>query len=60
MMTDAACADMQVWPEDQFPMQKVGKLVLDTPVSNVFNEVEQIAFSPSAFVPGTPAPSASS
>ena len=33
-------------------MRKVGQLVLDTPVSNVFNEVEQIAFSPAAFVPG--------
>ena len=43
---------MQIWPEDQFPMRKVGQLVLDTPVSNVFNEVEQIAFSPAAFVPG--------
>ena len=33
-------------------MRKVGQLVLDTPVGNVFNEVEQIAFSPAAFVPG--------
>ena len=37
-------------------MRKVGVLVLDETVGNIFNEVEQIAFSPSAFVPGGPHP----
>ena len=43
---------MQTWPEDQFPMQPVGKMVLDQCAGNIFNEVEQIAFSPSMLVPG--------
>lgn len=34
-------------------MQMVGRMVLNEPAGNIFNEVEQIAFSPSNLVPGT-------
>jgi catalase len=40
------------WPEEQFPWQPVGRMVIDTPVSNFQNESEQIAFSPGSVVPG--------
>ena len=43
---------LQIWPEDKFPLQMVGKMVLDETAGNIFNEVEQIAFSPSMLVPG--------
>ena len=33
-------------------MQPVGKMVLDQCAGNIFNEVEQIAFSPGVLVPG--------
>lgn len=42
----------KVWPEDQFPLQQVGRMVLDTNVDNYHNESEQIAFSPGRAVPG--------
>ena len=42
----------QIWPEDQFPMKRVGKLTLNQNVANYFNEVEQLAFSPSHILPG--------
>lgn len=42
----------KVWPEDQFPLMKVGKLILTDLPTDFFEESEQIAFSPSNFVPG--------
>eukprot|EP00891_Asterochloris_glomerata_P006791 jgi/Astpho2/6791/Aster-07235 len=40
------------WPEEQFPLRKVGRMVLDKVVDNFHNESEQIAFSPHNLVPG--------
>ena len=42
----------QIWPESQFPMRRVGRLVLNQNIQNFFNEAEQLAFSPSHIVPG--------
>ena len=47
------CLLVQNWPEEQFPWQPVGRMVIDTPVSNFHNESEQIAFSPGSVVPGS-------
>ena len=40
------------WPEDKFPLMKVGRLILDRAPENFFAEVEQVAFCPSNLVPG--------
>ena len=45
----------KVWPEDEFPLKKVGKLVLTDSPSDFFEESEQVAYSPSNFVPGVEA-----
>lgn len=42
----------KVWPHADYPLIKVGKLVLDRNPKNYFTEVEQIAFSPANTVPG--------
>ncbi|MER5882985.1 catalase [Streptomyces sp. NPDC001941] len=42
----------KVWPHKDYPLQRVGRLVLDRNPDNVFAEVEQSAFSPNNFVPG--------
>ncbi|WP_272898767.1 catalase [Paenibacillus sp. MMS18-CY102] len=42
----------KTWPEDQFPLVKVGTMTLNRNPVNYFGEVEQSAFSPSALVPG--------
>ncbi|KAG8744273.1 hypothetical protein FRC10_010436 [Ceratobasidium sp. 414] len=42
----------KIWPHDQYPLQPVGKLVLDHNPENYFAEIEQVAFSPSHLVPG--------
>lgn len=42
----------KVWPQCDFPLIPVGKLVLNRNPTNYFAEVEQIAFSPSNMVPG--------
>jgi len=42
----------KVWPHADYPLIPVGKLVLNRNPENYFAEVEQIAFSPSHFVPG--------
>jgi catalase len=41
-----------VWPHKQFPLRKVGEFFLNENVKNYFAEIEQIAYSPSHFVPG--------
>lgn len=42
----------KVWPENQYPLHKVGTMTLNRNPENFFAEVEQSAFSPSALVPG--------
>jgi len=42
----------KVWPQKEYPLIPVGKLVLDTNPKNYFAEVEQIAFAPAHLVPG--------
>lgn len=43
---------LQIWPQDKFPLRKVGKMVLDQNIDNFHNESEQIAFNPGTVVPG--------
>ncbi|MEU2156407.1 catalase [Streptomyces sp. NPDC019396] len=42
----------KVWPHSDYPLHRVGRLVLDRNPENIFAEVEQAAFSPNNFVPG--------
>ena len=55
---DADCLDFdplddtKIWPEDRFPLMKVGMLVLDENPQNFFAQIEQAAFAPSNIVPG--------
>jgi len=42
----------KVWPRKLFPMQEVGKLVLNRNPEDYHRDVEQAAFSPGSFVPG--------
>ena len=42
----------KVWPHRDYPLIRVGKLVLDRNPENFFAEIEQAAFSPSHLVPG--------
>lgn len=42
----------KVWPEDQFPMLPVGRMVLDRNPANYFAEVEQVAFGTGVLVDG--------
>ncbi|KAG0099233.1 hypothetical protein BGZ93_008618 [Podila epicladia] len=42
----------KVWPHKDYPLQKIGKMVLNRNPINYFAEVEQAAFSPSHMVPG--------
>eukprot|EP00697_Spironema_sp_BW2_P003698 gnl/Spiro4/14912_TR8037_c0_g2_i1.p1 gnl/Spiro4/14912_TR8037_c0_g2~~gnl/Spiro4/14912_TR8037_c0_g2_i1.p1 ORF type:complete len:299 (-),score=56.41 gnl/Spiro4/14912_TR8037_c0_g2_i1:58-954(-) len=42
----------KVWPQAEFPLIAVGRLVLDRNPSNYFADTEQAAFSPSNLVPG--------
>src|SRR3972149_5706100 len=42
----------KTWPENQFPMMPVGKMVLNRNPENFFAEVEQAAFCPASLVPG--------
>jgi len=42
----------KVWPQSDYPLQKVGKLTLNRNVENYHAEVEQAAFAPSHLVPG--------
>jgi catalase len=42
----------KVWPHADYPLKRVGRLVLDRNPENVFAEVEQAAFAPNNFVPG--------
>ncbi|KAJ7224353.1 catalase [Mycena pura] len=42
----------KVWPEDEFPLLEVGKIVLNKNPENWFAEIEQLAFSPANMPPG--------
>jgi catalase len=42
----------KVWPHGDFPLVKVGRLVLDRNPEDYFAEVEQAAFEPANMVPG--------
>ncbi|MFG2776865.1 catalase [Streptomyces prunicolor] len=42
----------KIWPHGDYPLRRVGRLVLDRNPDNVFAEVEQAAFAPNNFVPG--------
>lgn len=42
----------KVWPHKDYPLQEIGKMVLDRNPDNFFAEVEQSAFSPGNIVPG--------
>ncbi|MDT0166027.1 catalase [Actinotalea sp. AC32] len=44
--------DTKVWPEDQFPLRPVGRMVLDRNASDFFTENEQIAFGTGVLVDG--------
>ncbi|GAB7343362.1 hypothetical protein MBLNU457_1405t1 [Dothideomycetes sp. NU457] len=41
-----------VWPQKQFPLRKVGEMVLNENCKNYFAEMEQIAFNPAHMPPG--------
>jgi len=42
----------KIWPHADYPVQSVGRLVLNRNPTNYFAEVEQAAFNPGHFVPG--------
>lgn len=46
------CDPTKTWSEEDYPLQKVGRMTLHRNPKNFFAETEQSAFSPSAFVPG--------
>ncbi|KAJ9645744.1 hypothetical protein H2201_003673 [Coniosporium apollinis] len=41
-----------VWPQKQFPLRKVGEIVLNENAKNYFAEIEQLAFNPAHMPPG--------
>lgn len=43
---------MQVWPQSEFPLIPVGRMVLDRNPKDYFAEVEQLAFAPAHLIPG--------
>ena len=42
----------QIWPHSEYPLIKVGKMVLNRNSKNYFAEVEQMSFEPSNMPPG--------
>jgi catalase len=44
--------DTKIWPEDNFPMLPVGKMVLNRNPQNYFAEVEQVSFGTGVLVDG--------
>jgi len=42
----------KVWSQKDYPLQEVGKMILDRNPDNYFADVEQTAFNPAHFVPG--------
>ncbi|GBR53731.1 catalase [Neokomagataea thailandica NBRC 106555] len=43
----------KVWPQSEYPLIEVGKLVLDRNPTDFFAQIEQVAFEPNNQVPGT-------
>jgi catalase len=43
----------KVWPHADYPLIEVGKLTLDRNPTDFFSQIEQVAFEPNNFVPGT-------
>ena len=43
----------KVWPHADYPLNEVGTLTLNENPANYFAEIEQAAFAPSNYVPGT-------
>ncbi len=44
--------DTKIWPEDKFPLYKIGMMTLNQNPDNFFAQVEQSAFCPANLVPG--------
>ncbi|MFC7062096.1 catalase [Halobacillus seohaensis] len=44
--------DTKIWPEDQFPFLKVGKMVLNKNPDHYYNEIEQASFGTGVLVDG--------
>jgi catalase len=42
----------KIWPQSEFPLIPVGKIVLNKNPTNYFAQVEQIAFAPAHMIPG--------
>lgn len=42
----------KIWPHSDYPLQKIGKLVLNKNPENYHAETEQVAFAPAHMVPG--------
>ena len=42
----------KIWPHNEYPLQEVGRMILNRNPKNYFAEVEQLAFSPSHMIPG--------
>ena len=42
----------KIWPHAQYPLQPLGRLVLNRNPENYFAEIEQLAFSPGHLIPG--------
>ncbi|WP_033543971.1 catalase [Planococcus sp. CAU13] len=42
----------KIWPQEEIPIQIIGKMTLNRNVDNVFAENEQVAFHPGHVVPG--------
>lgn len=42
----------KVWPHNEYPLQEVGRMVLNRNPTDYFAQVEQLAFSPSHMIPG--------
>lgn len=42
----------KLWPEEEVPVKRVGRMTLNRNVDNVFAETEQVAFHPGHVVPG--------
>ena len=44
--------DTKLWPEEEIPVERIGKMTLNRLVDNFFVEEEQSSFDPSMLVPG--------
>lgn len=47
----------KIWPDDKFPLTKIGRMVLDRVPDNFFLFTEQVAFCPGNYLPGAIEPS---